>query len=170
MLEQRTSFGNVCYNSFQSWSWRSVMRQWSSKQYLRGQLDLIDWLGEQDAKERKTANSDASGRHAESAPLQAKKAPRRKARSAPKVRAKTSRQAVSVSSARSDCSVHASVATRPCSKDSRPNSPASNAGRSVVVEDRNERPETRRAADQHRPANSHPFRGSSRTVTLQIDA
>ena len=75
------------------------MRQWSPKQYLRGQLDLIDWLGEQDAKDRKTKNSDASGHHAKSAPLQAQKAPRRKARSAPKVRAKTTRQAVTLSSA-----------------------------------------------------------------------
>jgi hypothetical protein len=74
------------------------MRQWSAKQYLRGQLDLIDWLEEQDAKDRKTKNRDASGQHAQSAPLQAQKAPRRKARSAPKTRAKTSQQAVTTSS------------------------------------------------------------------------
>lgn len=75
------------------------MRQWSPTQYLRGQLDLIDWLGEQDAKDRKTKNSDASGHHAKSAPLQAQKAPRHKARSASKTRAKTTRQAVTLSSA-----------------------------------------------------------------------
>jgi hypothetical protein len=78
------------------------VRRWSPKQYLSGQLDLIDWLGEQDAKDRKTKNNEASGQHAQSAPLQAQKAPRRKARSAPKARPKTSRQAVTLSSA---CSI-----------------------------------------------------------------